>query len=223
MVPPDACSRYWRFAPGEHAGGGGDSLLGATRSRPYNTLRMKNIPANRAVFLDRDGTIMEDANYVGSLEGVILIPCAATALKRLHEAGYKLFVITNQSGVGRGYFPSEAVQQIHAHLDEQFGKHGVKIDRYYVCPHHPEDNCDCRKPKPKFLLEAASEYGLNLSHCFMIGDRTSDLMAGRNAGAKTILVLTGVGQETRAKGEVTPDCVARDISAAADWILQQPD
>jgi D-glycero-D-manno-heptose 1,7-bisphosphate phosphatase len=183
---------------------------------------MKNVPTDRAVFLDRDGTIMEDANYVGSLDRVILIPCAAAALKRLREAGYKLFVITNQSGVGRGYFSSEAVRQIHAHLDEQFGKIGVRFDRYYVCPHHPEDNCDCRKPKPKFLLEAAREYGLNLSHCFMIGDRPSDLMAGRNAGARTILVLTGVGQETFATGEVAPDHAAQDIAAAADWILQQP-
>jgi D-glycero-D-manno-heptose 1,7-bisphosphate phosphatase len=182
---------------------------------------MKNIPTNRAVFLDRDGTIMEDANYVGSLDRVILIPCAPAALKRLREAGYKLFVVTNQSGVARGYFPREAVEQIHAHLDEQFGKVGVRFDRYYVCPHYPEDNCDCRKPKPRFLLEAAREYSLDLSRCFMIGDRPSDLMAGRNAGAKAILVLTGAGRETFEKAEVAPDHVAQDIAAAADWILQQ--
>jgi histidinol-phosphate phosphatase family protein len=184
---------------------------------------MKNTFSNRAVFLDRDGTIMEDSNYVGSLDRVILIPCAAAALKRLHKAGYKLFVVTNQSGVARGYFPREAVEQIHAHLDEQFGKVGVWFDRYYVCPHYPEDNCDCRKPKPKFLLEAAREYGLDLSHSFMIGDRSSDLMAGRNAGTKAILVLTGGGQETLAKGDVAPDHVAQDIAAAADWILKQTD
>jgi histidinol-phosphate phosphatase family protein len=184
---------------------------------------MENTSTNRAVFLDRDGTIMEDSNYVGSLDRVILIPCAAAALKRLRDAGYKLFVITNQSGVGRGYFSSEAVRQIHAHLDEQFGKVGVQFDRYYVCPHHPEDRCDCRKPKPKFLLEAAREHGLDLSRCFMIGDRPSDLMAGRNAGVKTILVLTGAGQETLAKCEVTPDHVAQDIAAAADWILYPAD
>lgn len=174
---------------------------------------------NRAVFLDRDGTIMEDANYVGDVDRVILIPTAPAALARLQDAGYKLFVITNQSGVGRGYFPREAVEQIHAHLDEQFAKSGVRFDRYYVCPHHPEDNCECRKPKPKFLYDAAKEFGLDLSRSFMIGDRPSDIQAGTNAGTQTILVLTGAGRETLAQGVIQPSHVAGDIGAAANWIL----
>jgi D-glycero-D-manno-heptose 1,7-bisphosphate phosphatase len=181
---------------------------------------MSQTTGNRAVFLDRDGTIMEDSNYVGDVERVVVIPSAVTALQRLQEAGYKLFIITNQSGVGRGYFTHEAVESIHAHLDEHFGRHGVHFDRYYVCPHHPEDNCDCRKPKPKFLLDATREYGLDLPHCFMIGDRTSDIQAGINAGVPTILVLTGVGRETLAKREVKPNHVAEDIGAAAVWILK---
>src|SRR5437667_7240350 len=176
---------------------------------------------NRAVFLDRDGTIMEEANYVGRLDQVVLIPSAKQALRRLRDAGFKLFIVTNQSGVGRGYFPREAVEEIHAHLDEQFGPVGVSFDRYYVCPHHPEDNCDCRKPKPKFLHDAAAEYGLDLRHCFMIGDRPSDIQCGINAGTKTVLVLTGVGQETLSKGEVPASFVARDIADAAEWILGQ--
>jgi D-glycero-D-manno-heptose 1,7-bisphosphate phosphatase len=174
---------------------------------------------NRAVFLDRDGTIMEDSNYVGDVKRVVLIAGAVAALKRLRDAGYNLFVITNQSGVGRGYFTREAVEQIHAHLDEQFAKSGVRFDRYYVCPHHPEDLCDCRKPKPKFLLEAGREYGLDLAGCFMIGDRASDIGAGANAGTKTILVLTGAGHETLTKNEAKPDHVAKDIAGAAEWIL----
>jgi D-glycero-D-manno-heptose 1,7-bisphosphate phosphatase len=177
--------------------------------------------SNRAVFLDRDGTIMEDANYFGEVERVVLIPGAKQALRRLQDAGYKLFVVTNQSGVGRGYFSREAVEQIHTHLDEQFAEGGVRFTRYYVCPHHPEDNCDCRKPKPKFLREAAAEYGLDLARCFVVGDRPSDIQAGINAGVKTILVLTGVGQETLAKNEVHPDHVATEIDKAADWILTQ--
>jgi len=181
---------------------------------------MNQQAGNRAVFLDRDGTIMEDSNYVGDVERVLVIPSAAAALRQLQDGGYKLFIVTNQSGVGRGYFSREAVESIHAHLDEYFGKHGVHFDRYYVCPHHPEDNCDCRKPKPKFLLDAAREYGLDLSRCFMVGDRTSDIQAGINAGAPTILVLTGAGRETVAKGEVKPDHVAEDIGAAAAWILK---
>jgi D-glycero-D-manno-heptose 1,7-bisphosphate phosphatase len=176
---------------------------------------------NRAVFLDRDGTIMEDANYVGKVEQVALIPNATQALKRLQDAGYRLFIITNQSGVGRGYFTREAVESIHAHLDEQFAKAGVRLDRYYVCPHHPEDNCDCRKPKPKFLLDAAREYKLDLPRCFMIGDRTSDIQVGANAGVVSILVLTGVGQETLAKQAAKPDHVVNDVADAAAWILRQ--
>ncbi len=175
---------------------------------------------NRAVFLDRDGTIMEDSNYVGDVGRVQVIPSAAVALRQLQQAGYKLFIITNQSGVGRGYFSREAVEAIHAHLDEYFGRNGVRFDRYYVCPHHPEDNCDCRKPKPKFLLDAAREYELDLSRCFVVGDRSSDIQTGINAGAPTILVLTGVGRETLAKQEVKPDHVAGDIGAAAAWILK---
>jgi|SRR5579859_262515 len=181
---------------------------------------MSEIAHNRAVFLDRDGTIMEDSNYVGDVARVVLIPSAAPALKRLHDAGYKLFIVTNQSGVGRGYFTHEDVESVHAHLNQHFEKAGVRFDRYYICPHHPEENCDCRKPKPKFLLDAAQEYGLDLSHCFMIGDRASDIRAGVNAGTKTILVLTGGGRETVAKQEVNPDYVAEDIGEAASWILK---
>ena len=182
---------------------------------------MTSKATNQAVFLDRDGTIMEDANYVGRLDQVVLIPSAKQALRRLRDAGFKLFIVTNQSGVGRGYFPREAVEEIHAHLDEQFGPVGVSFDRYYVCPHHPEDNCDCRKSKPKFLQDAAAEYALDLRHCFMIGDRPSDIQCGINAGTKTVLVLTGVGQETLSKGEVPASFVARDIAEAAEWILGQ--
>jgi D-glycero-D-manno-heptose 1,7-bisphosphate phosphatase len=177
---------------------------------------------NRAVFLDRDGTIlMEGTDYVGKVEHVVLIPQATQALKRLQDAGYKLFVITNQSGVGRGYFTREAVESIHAHLDEQFGRAGVKFDRYYVCPHHPEDNCDCRKPKPKFLLDAAREYRLDLSRCFMIGDRPTDIQTGVNAGVRSVLVLTGAGRETFAQQETKPDHVANDIAEATEWILRR--
>jgi histidinol-phosphate phosphatase family protein len=176
-------------------------------------------PRARAVFLDRDGTIMEDANYVGHVERVVVIPGAVGALRRLQQAGFRLFIVTNQSGVGRGYFSREAVEEIHAHLDRIFGAAGVRFDRYYVCPHHPDEGCDCRKPKPRFLLEAAGEYGLDLAGSFMVGDRLTDIQTGANAGAKTVLVLTGIGEQTQGEDAVKPDHVARDIAAAADWIL----
>jgi len=111
---------------------------------------------------------------------------------------------------------------LHTLLNQHFSAAGAHIERYYVCPHHPEDNCDCRKPKPKFLLEAAREYGLDLSRCFMVGDRPSDIQCGHNAGTTTILVTTGVGHETLDKQEAAPEAVAEDIGAAADWILHQP-
>lgn len=180
---------------------------------------MSETNLQRAVFLDRDGVLMEDANYVGQIERVVLIPGAPLALRRLREAGFRLFIVTNQSGVARGYFSREAVEQIHTHLNDQFARAGVAVDRYYVCPHHPEDNCDCRKPKPRFLLEAARDYQLDLAQCYMIGDRITDIQTGRNAGTRTILVLTGAGQETADKGEAQPDHIARDIGAGADWIL----
>ena len=177
--------------------------------------------ANRAVFLDRDGTLTADGtSYIWKIENLVLIPSAADALKRLQDAGYKLFVITNQSGVGRGYFTREAVESIHAYLDSHFGSAGVHFDAYFVCPHQPEDNCDCRKPKPKFLLEAARTHGLDLSRCFMIGDRPTDIQTGINAGTKTILVLTGAGRDSLAKHEVNPDFTAEDIGEAATWILK---
>lgn len=181
----------------------------------------KPAPIHRAVFLDRDGVLMEDSHYVGELERVVIIPAAYTALKRLQTAGYKLLVVTNQSGVGRGLFTHQHVEIIHAHLDELFARHNVRIDRYYVCPHHPDDNCTCRKPSPKSLRDAATEFDLDLSRCFMVGDRLSDILTGQNAGTKTVLVLTGGGQQTLAEGKAKPDHVAKDINEAADWILAQ--
>ena len=182
---------------------------------------MRSPTVNRAVFLDRDGVLMEDANYVGQVDRVILIPGVISALQRLRTAGFRLFVVTNQSGVARGYFSQEAVELIHNHLDRQFQQHGVWIDHYYVCPHHPEDNCDCRKPKPKFLRDAAETYRLELPLCYMVGDRASDIAAGENAGAKTVLVLTGAGQATLSQGESEPDHVASTLTACADWVLSQ--
>lgn len=175
----------------------------------------------KAIFLDRDGVLMQDTNYVGHVDRVLLIPSAIPALQRLHAAGYLLFVVTNQSGVGRGYFTREAVEEIHTLLDEHFAAAGFRITHYYVCPHHPEDNCDCRKPKPKNLLAAAKEYNLDLAQCVMVGDRTTDIQTGINAGTRTALVLTGAGRETLAKNEIKPDCVAEDLTGVADWILKQ--
>ena len=174
-----------------------------------------------AVFLDRDGVLMEDTSSPDHVDEVRLIDAGPQALRRLKDAGFKLFVVTNQSGVARGYFSRETVEQIHALLDRHFADAGVTLDRYYVCPHHPEDNCDCRKPKPKFLLEAAREFKLDLTRSYMVGDRATDVQCGINAGTRTILVLTGAGRDTLTKNEIKPNYVAADIGAATDWILGQ--
>jgi D-glycero-D-manno-heptose 1,7-bisphosphate phosphatase len=162
---------------------------------------------------------MEDASYFGDVDRVRIIPSAPAALKRLHDAGYRLFIVTNQSGVARRCFTREAVDQVHARLDAAFSAAAVKFDRYYICPHNPEDNCDCRKPQPRFLLEAAREYGLDLSQCITVGDRATDIQTGQNAGTKTALVLTGGGREALAKGDIQADCIADDITGVVDWIL----
>lgn len=175
----------------------------------------------RAVFLDRDGVLIEDTNYVGHVDEVKLIDSSPQALRRLKDAGFLLFVVTNQSGVARGYFTREQVDEIHALLDGYFTKAGVALDRYYICPHHPEDNCDCRKPKPKFLLDAAREFALDLARCYMVGDRVTDVKCGQNAGTRTVLVLTGGGRDAQAKNEVAPDHIAADVGAAVNWILAQ--
>ena len=162
---------------------------------------------------------MEDSRFVGRVEDVVLIPAAGPALKRLTSAGYRLFVVTNQSGVGRGFFTLEDVERVHAFLRQHFREHGVEFERFLVCPHHPDEGCDCRKPEPKLILDAASEFGLDLDRCFMVGDRRGDIEAGINAGIKTVLVLTGVGREQQHEPGDRPDHVARDIEEAAEWIL----
>jgi histidinol-phosphate phosphatase family protein len=177
--------------------------------------------SDRAVFLDRDGTIMEDSHFVGEVERVVVIPGAPRALARLASAGYRLFIVTNQSGVGRGYFTLEDVEKVHAHLDEMFERAGVRFERYLVCPHHPDEGCDCRKPASRPVRDLAREAGIDLARSFVVGDRESDIRLGERVGARTVLVLTGVGREAVADPDLRPDYVARDLAEAVDWILRE--
>lgn len=150
-----------------------------------------------AIFFDRDGVLIEDSHYVGSVAEVRLIPGAAEAVRRVQAAGYAAVVVTNQSGVARGLFPESQVGLIHTHIEAETG---LRFDRWEYCPHHTDGavpefthDCDCRKPKPGMLLRAAAALGLDLSRSWMIGDRASDLDAGFAAGCKAILVRTGYG------------------------------
>ena len=153
-----------------------------------------------AVFLDRDGVVIEDSHYVDSAERVQLIPGSAESIAALNRAGWVVVIVTNQSGVARGLFPVEAVKNVHNRLEELLQGHGAKFDGAYFCPHYPESqleeyrrDCDCRKPKPGMILQAARELNLDLSRSWMIGDRVSDLEAGAAAGCRTVLVRTGYG------------------------------
>jgi D-glycero-D-manno-heptose 1,7-bisphosphate phosphatase len=169
-----------------------------------------------AVFLDRDGTLMRDVDYCGDPKDVHVFEGASRALRRLKQHGYQLIVITNQSGIGRGYFSENQYRAVEREVARQLGN-GV-IDATYYCPHLPEDKCTCRKPSPEMILKAAGDYELDLSRSFFVGDKKSDIECGRNAGVKTILTLTGYGKET---DQNLADFVAENLTEAADLILGQ--
>lgn len=170
----------------------------------------------KAVFVDRDGVVTEDVGYVHKIKDFKLVTNAIKGLKLLKN--YRLFIITNQSGIGRGFYKEEDFFNYNNRVLRELKKHKIKIEKTYYCPHKPEDNCDCRKPKTKFLKEAEKEFNIDLKKSFVIGDRKSDFEMGRNAGCKTIHVLTGNGIND--KNEVSPDYLAKDLLDAAKWILK---
>jgi D,D-heptose 1,7-bisphosphate phosphatase len=176
-----------------------------------------------AVFLDRDGTLNHDPGYIGDPEMFRFLPGVLDALKRLKDAGYLIFVISNQSGIARGFFGVDALRRIHDRMAAGLRERGVAFDGIYYCPHHPDAQCPCRKPSPRMVLDAAESYAVDLGRSYFIGDRISDVETGKNAGCATVLVLTGAGEETRAalKADRLPDHIAADLSAAADWILSR--
>jgi D-glycero-D-manno-heptose 1,7-bisphosphate phosphatase len=157
-------------------------------------------PLKPAVFLDRDGVVIEDSHYLGDATRMRLVPGSGEAIAALNRAGWEVVVVTNQSGVARGLFSLDSVGLVHDSLAAMLAEHGARIDSFQFCPHHPEaevaefrQDCDCRKPKPGMLHRAARELGLDLAASWMIGDRVSDLEAGAAAGCRTVLVRTGYG------------------------------
>jgi D-glycero-D-manno-heptose 1,7-bisphosphate phosphatase len=168
-----------------------------------------------AVFLDRDGTLMRDVDYCCDPKDVHLFPGTAEALRKLKQAGYKLIIITNQSAIGRGYFNESAYRAVEREVIRQLGDE--LIDGTYFCPHVPDDQCECRKPQPGMILQAARDHRLDLGQSFFIGDKESDVECGRNAGVKAVLVRTGYGTEADAEAA---DIVAKDLEHAADLILR---
>jgi D-glycero-D-manno-heptose 1,7-bisphosphate phosphatase len=172
--------------------------------------------------LDRDGTLIEERNYLSRVEDITFIDGSEQAVARLNRAGFKVVVISNQSGIARGYFPESTVHEIHHAIQNHLAQHGARIDAFYYCPHHPDDGCLCRKPKTALLERAAQDMGLALRG-FMIGDQWGDLAAARSANLAAILVRTGYGEKTASEGKIPPDFNAANFAEAVDWILSQND
>jgi D-glycero-D-manno-heptose 1,7-bisphosphate phosphatase len=179
-----------------------------------------------AVFVDRDGTIAEEVGYLNHVSRFRMFPFVAAALLRLNEAGYPVIVVSNQSGVARGYFPEELLQEVTQRMMQLLSETGAKVDAVYYCPHAPSENCLCRKPKTGMLERAVQEHGIDLQRSFVVGDRYLDIELARNAGARGVFVRTGYGEGELAwhatKWPVPPHFVAEDLAQATDWILRQP-
>ena len=181
-----------------------------------------------AVFLDRDGTLIEEVGYLDRPERVELYPYSAAAIRALNRAGVRLVLVTNQSGVARGFFTESVVEAVHAHIELLLRNAGAHLDAYYYCPHHPDGKvaeyarvCDCRKPGRGLVDRAIAELGVDPARSFTVGDRWLDVALARSIGARGILVRTGYGltEETRPVDGLKADAVVDNLVAAASWIL----
>jgi len=180
---------------------------------------------NIAVFADRDGTICFDKHYLAYPEGLELIPTVAEGIKKLNDAGILVIVVTNQSGVGRGFFDEDQLKAIHRWMEDILAEQGARVDGIYYCPHLPDAGCKCRKPAPGMLLEASEEHGIDLKHSFVIGDRMMDIEMAHAVHAKGILVPEPGNQYNVEKGiresKTKPDFGADTFMQAVDWILER--
>ena len=182
-----------------------------------------------AVFLDRDGTLAEEAGYLSSLERLHIFPYAIDAVRLLNRAGFVIVVITNQAGIARGIIKETFVGETHAHIAQRFAEGGARIDAFYYCPHHPKGivegfigACDCRKPQPGMLRRAADDLDLDLASSFVVGDALRDVEAGKAVGARAVLVRTGYGATEYARPDrhVEPDAIVDNLMGAVAWILR---
>ncbi len=177
---------------------------------------------NSAVFVDRDNTINRDVPYCSRTEDFELLPKVPEGIKLLNQNGFKIVVITNQSGIARGYFTEKTLESIHHEMRRQLVEDGASIDAIYYCPHHPDDDCDCRKPKAAMLWQAVQEMGLDIGTSFVIGDSYKDIQMGKSAGCRTILVAKDDGDSAQSS-EINPDYIAGDFYEAALWVVAQKD
>ena len=196
--------------------------------------------ARRAAFVDRDGVLIRDVHHLRAASQIEILPGVPESLGRLRDAGWAVVVVTNQSAVARGLVTEDGLREIHGVLEAQLESRGAALDAIYYCPHHPEAAvaayrvvCDCRKPQPGLLLQAAADLGIDLRASVMVGDAASDVEAGRRAGCRTVLIRAGAapaaGRDSRETGRrdvadrdatgVSTDHVAVDLPSAVDWIL----
>ncbi len=188
---------------------------------------------NKAVFLDRDGTIIREGEYLADPAGVEILKGAASGIKALRQAGFIVIVATNQSGVARGFFTEQDMQRVNERMQELLAAEGAELDGIYYCPHYPEGKvreyvqvCYCRKPGPDMLFTAAQERNIDLFKSWVIGDKATDIEFGFKQGLRTILVLTGYGRETQTKGfssSLKPNLIVPDLEAAASAIIAAED
>lgn len=190
-----------------------------------------SVGSRPAVFIDRDGTLTDEVGYVNHPSRLRMLPRSPEAIRRLNEARIPAVVITNQAGVARGYFTEDLLRTVHAQLAARLAGEGARLDGIYACTHHPSEGeppyrqrCECRKPKPGLLLQAAADLDLDLTRSVMVGDRPSDMAVGRSVGARGVLVLTGYGRGEweyhRDQFSPPPDHVAEDLLEAVEWVLK---
>jgi D-glycero-D-manno-heptose 1,7-bisphosphate phosphatase len=182
-----------------------------------------------AVFLDRDGTLVEERGYLDRLEQLTLFPWTPDAIRLLNRAGFAVVVITNQAAIGRGIIDVPFLSEVHAALDARLAAGGARVDRYYFCPHHPEaalqeyrQTCRCRKPAPGMIEQACRELDLDPARSVMVGDRWLDVMSGQAAGTRGVLLRTGHGghEEAQAPDGVRADAILNNLMEATGWILR---
>lgn len=185
-----------------------------------------------AIFLDRDGTLIEDAPYLHRLQDISIYPRALEAVRKINQSGLLAIVITNQSAVARGLLTEDRLQKLHQVLADRFCEKGARLDAFYYCPHHPEGNgpyrrvCRCRKPEPGLLRQAVEDFQIELSNSYLIGDRLLDVQTAARAGCGSVLVKTGYGASElnslpEAKPDIHPLYIAHDVLDGVNWILRQ--
>lgn len=189
-------------------------------------------PQRAAIFLDRDGTITEEVGYINHIDRAQMFPWAAEAIRAFKSAGLPVIVVTNQSGVGRGYFTEELVGEVHRKIQDELAAGCAEVDAFYYCPHHPSavldayrEECRCRKPSTGMAEEAAQQFGIDLGKSYVVGDTYRDMQLGFNIGARTILLMTGYGrgeyEHHRGAWPRMPDLIAENLLGAATLVLQE--